>query len=167
MAGLYLRIEHRCYHSRFRETGAKMTILVPGTLEGLGEAMRAAEAFCTKTGAAWLPRDNVMTVLDEVLANIVNHGLADARGTIELTMTESDARLTVEVEDSAPPFNPLLIPMPDTTLPLEKRKIGGLGVVLVRALTDEVAYELRNARNHLTLIWHSSTEASKDANANQ
>jgi anti-sigma regulatory factor (Ser/Thr protein kinase) len=144
-----------------------MTILVPGTLEGLAQALRAAEAFCTEADAPRIARDNVMTVLDEILANIVHHGLANTHGTIELTMEQTDGRLIAGVVDSAPPFDPLQMPMPDTTLPLEQRKIGGLGIVLVRALTNDIAYDFRNGRNHLTLTWHLDTEASKDRNANQ
>lgn len=144
-----------------------MTILVPGTLEGLAQALQSAEAFCTESGGPRLARDNVMTVLDEVLANIVNHGLTDTRGTIELTMERKDGRLTIGVADSAPAFDPLQIPMPDTTLPLEQRTIGGLGIVLVRALTDEVTYDRRNGRNHLTLSWVIDTDISKDGNAHQ
>lgn len=141
------------------------TILVPGTLEGLAEAMRAAEAFCNGADAPWLPRANVMTALDEILANVVHHGLVDTSGTIELTMEESVGSVTIGVADSAAPFNPLLMPLPDTSLPLEQRKIGGLGIALVRALTDDVKYERRDERNHLTLTWRAGDGAPKDGNA--
>ncbi len=130
-----------------------LTILVPGTLDGLAEALRAAEAFCTGANAIGLARTNVLTVLDEVLANVINHGFAGTSGTIELAMERAVGRVTIRVADTAAPFDPLLMPMPDTSLPLEKRKIGGLGIALVRALTDDVVYERRDERNQLTLTW--------------
>ena len=131
---------------------------MPGTLDGLTEAVRAAQAFCDEVEAPGLARANVMTVLDEVLANIVHHGLRDVAGTIELTMGLEDRQVVARVADTAAAFDPLLMPMPDTSLPLEQRKVGGLGIALVRALTDEVAYERRDGRNHLTLTWRVGTE---------
>jgi serine/threonine-protein kinase RsbW len=142
-----------------------VTITVPGTLEGLAEALRAAESFCDGPDASWLPRANVLTVLDEVLANVVHHGLAGTAGTIELSMHAGAQRVTMDVSDSAAPFNPLLLPAPDTSLPLEKRKIGGLGIALVRALTDDVTYEQRGGRNCLTLTWRPDPKDSKDRHA--
>ncbi len=145
--------------------GQSLTLLVPGTLDGLAEAMRAAQAFCEEVEAPGLARANVMTALDEVLANIVHHGLRDVAGTIELTMDRDDRQVVAHVADTAAPFDPLLMPAPDTTLPIEQRKLGGLGIALVRALTDEVAYDRRDGRNHLTLTWRLGAESSKDGNA--
>ena len=145
--------------------GQSLTLLVPGTLDGLAEAVRAAQAFCDEVDAPGLARANVMTALDEVLANIVHHGLQGASGTIELTMGRTGASVVAHVADTAAPFDPLLMPLPDTTLPIEKRKLGGLGIALVRALTDEVSYDRRDGRNHLTLTWRLATGSSKDGHA--
>jgi len=145
--------------------GHTLTIAVPGTPDGLAEAIRAAEVFCAGAGLPGPARTSMMTALDEVLANVVHHGLAGADGTIELTMGRNDGRVVVAVADTAAPFNPLLMPVPDTSLPLERRQIGGLGIALVRALTDEVAYERRDGRNHLTLTWRVGTELPEDGHA--
>src|SRR5687768_15397963 len=127
--------------------------------------MRAAQAFCDDVDAPGLSRANVMTALDEVLANIVHHGLKDRAGTIELTIGRDEQQVVAQVADTAGPFDPLLMPPPDTTLPMDKRKVGGLGIALVRALTDEVAYDRRDGRNHLTLTWRLGAAPSKDGNA--
>jgi serine/threonine-protein kinase RsbW len=57
----------------------------------------------------------------------------------------------VEVEDDGRPFDPLLVPPPDLTLPLERRPIGGLGIHLIRSLMDEVAYARHDGRNVLKM----------------
>ena len=41
---------------------------------------------------------------------------------------------------------------PDTTLSLEEREVGGLGIHLVRKMMDEVAYERRINRNVVRLV---------------
>ena len=53
--------------------------------------------------------------------------------------------------DSGIPYNPLEKEDPDVTLSAEKRGIGGLGVFMVKKSMDEVAYEYKDGKNHLTI----------------
>ena len=53
--------------------------------------------------------------------------------------------------DDGKPYNPLLREDPDITLPAEERSIGGLGILMIRRMTDRQAYEYINGRNLLTL----------------
>jgi len=59
--------------------------------------------------------------------------------------------LTVTVTDNGHEFNPLNAPVPDTTLSLEEREIGGLGIHLVRNMMDAVTYAHHDGFNELTL----------------
>ena len=74
-------------------------------------------------------------------------------GEIDLEFSRHAGVIAIVVSDGAAPFNPLLAPAPDTTAPVELRQVGGLGIALVRALVDDVCYERREDRNHLTIIW--------------
>jgi anti-sigma regulatory factor (Ser/Thr protein kinase) len=95
--------------------------------------------------------------LDEVLANVVRHGL-EGRG--EAATVEVELRLDVGVEppvcemmltDDGPAFDPLSVPEPDRSLGVEERPVGGLGISLVRRLMDVVEYERRDGKNRLRL----------------
>ena len=59
--------------------------------------------------------------------------------------------LRLELEDDGRPYNPLLIADPDLSRPLAERKIGGLGIHLVRKLMDRTAYEHRGGGNLLSV----------------
>ena len=59
--------------------------------------------------------------------------------------------LRVEIVDDGTPFNPLEREGPDTSLPVEKRPVGGLGVMLVRHLVDEIAWDGEGGRNRVRL----------------
>jgi anti-sigma regulatory factor (Ser/Thr protein kinase) len=65
-------------------------------------------------------------------------------------MTAAD-NLTVEIVDEGPPFDPLARPDPDITLDLEDRQPGGLGILMIRQFTDDVAYRREDGRNVLTI----------------
>ena len=91
-------------------------------------------------------------VLDELVSNVIRHGLnGDEEHFIEVKLYRDGRDLTLEVEDDGVPFNPLNAPVPDINLPIEERRIGGLGIHLVRQLMDSLAYERRGERNYLLM----------------
>ena len=59
---------------------------------------------------------------------------------------------TVTTSDEGKPFNPLARAAPDTSLPLQDRKVGGIGIHLARSMTDDIRYEHHTDQNTLTLI---------------
>jgi serine/threonine-protein kinase RsbW len=102
-----------------------------------------------------LPAEVVMTihlVLDEVVANIINHGYDDtAEHQIRVTLAFDDAELGIRVEDDGRAFDPLQAPPPDLDLPLEERPVGGLGIHIVRSMMDAVEYQRNGDRNVLIM----------------
>jgi serine/threonine-protein kinase RsbW len=60
-------------------------------------------------------------------------------------------RVRVTLTDDGRPFDPLEMPAPDTTLTTQERRIGGLGIHLVRRIMDEVSYDRRADRNVMVL----------------
>jgi anti-sigma regulatory factor (Ser/Thr protein kinase) len=57
----------------------------------------------------------------------------------------------IQVTDSAPAFDPLSLPDPELDGDIEDRKIGGLGIYLVRQVMDTISYRYENGKNILTL----------------
>jgi serine/threonine-protein kinase RsbW len=60
----------------------------------------------------------------------------------------------LEFRDAGAPFNPLDAPAPDLGTPPEERKIGGLGLHLVRSLVDDASYCREGSVNVLVLVKH-------------
>jgi serine/threonine-protein kinase RsbW len=129
------------------------TLSVPGTLPGVRQAIQAFDAFGrlheVRQDAAW----RFLLALDEILSNIVRHGLGRRDAPIDLTFSVDDGLIAVEIVDTSEAFDPLLVPAPDTSSPLDQRRPGGLGIALVRQLMDETQYERRNGRNHFVMRW--------------
>jgi anti-sigma regulatory factor (Ser/Thr protein kinase) len=59
----------------------------------------------------------------------------------------------LSVEDDGRPFDPLSQPEPDTTLTLEDRKVGGLGIHFARRLVREITYRWSGGRNHVAAVF--------------
>lgn len=131
-----------------------------------GEVARAAQAFADFAAEHDVPaevRRSVLVVLDDLLANVVSHGLAGRDGgeaTVEVALGPDE--LVITLSDNAPPFDPFQRAAPDTALPVEERPIGGLGIHLVRHLVDEASYHRHGDRNVtvLTKRWTNHTPSS-------
>jgi len=92
-------------------------------------------------------------VCDDIVSNIINHGFPKGGDhDIEVGLELTGRRLVVTVSDDGVAFNPLAVPPPDTTLPFEEREPGGLGIHLVRSLTEEATYGRHSGRNVITLV---------------
>ena len=128
---------------------------VPATDAGIRAALETLEGLWAAQGVSRAVSWPVDVSLDEVLANVVRHGLAgrgDAEVALEIDFEPGDPpRCELRVEDDGPAFDPLLAAPPDTSLGVDERPIGGLGIELVRRLMDEVQYERTDGRNRLRL----------------
>jgi len=94
----------------------------------------------------------VNLVLDEIVSNAIKHGHPnEADGEIEVSLALDGHLMTILVSDDGIPFNPLDVPAPNLDLPIEERPVGGLGVHIVKAVSETIAYRRENGRNLLTL----------------
>ena len=91
--------------------------------------------------------------VEELFVNIANYAYGPEGGTASIRVTtETDPkRVSVTLSDSGIPYNPLLKQDPDVTLPAEKRKIGGLGIYMVKQSMDDFTYEYSEGRNVTTI----------------
>jgi len=95
---------------------------------------------------------NIQLATDEAASNIIEHayeGVSD--GLLELSCGMLGDTIKIVLIDHGEPFDPGSIPMPDLKADLSERKIGGLGIFLMRKLMDEVHYDSRPEQNSNTL----------------
>ena len=131
---------------------AQLSVSVTGSVAGLVRVTDDFERFSSAHGLPDRVRRSVQVVLDELLSNTVRCGkVGDRELTIEVGFHLDTETLRVEIVDDGAPFNPLERESPDTTLPLELRPVGGLGVMLVRHLVDDITYGYEGGRNRVLL----------------
>jgi serine/threonine-protein kinase RsbW len=95
---------------------------------------------------------NVTLALEEIFANIVHYAYDDIEEhLVKIHIKINDSLFSMKITDDGKPFNPLEVPETNTNLPFEERKIGGLGIHLVRHLIDEWDYKHTKGKNVLTL----------------
>jgi len=129
------------------------------TLPDLSKALDTALNWLTPFN---LPPDaSYLTILamEELATNTINFGYTDNEEHligVELNI-ESD-RLVVQYVDDGVYFNPLDVQEPDTSLPVEERPTGGLGILLLRKIADTMTY-LREHEKNLVSIHKSISQS--------
>ena len=93
--------------------------------------------------------NKVSIAVDEIYSNIINYSCAEL-ATISYEI--KDGRLYITFTDDGIPYNPLEAEEPDITLSAEERKIGGLGIFMVKKMTESMEYTYEDEKNILKLI---------------
>jgi len=86
--------------------------------------------------------------IDELITNTISYSYEDdKKHFIDINITLGKKKLMVIIEDDGKYFNPLEVPTPRLDQPVERKKIGGLGIYLTRKFTDELSYKRENGKN--------------------
>jgi sigma-B regulation protein RsbU (phosphoserine phosphatase) len=135
---------------------AEIPILDMKLKNQLTEIDRFKESFNAFSEENEIPtpiRRELKMVFDELLNNVVSYAYQDDHEhEIEVRVEVAGERIVVSIADDGIPFNPFDAAKPDTSLALEERAIGGLGIHLVLNVMDKVAYQRRTDKNVLNMV---------------
>ena len=92
-------------------------------------------------------------VIEEIFVNISTYAYHPEIGssTFCIEFEENPTAVLMTFIDGGKPYNPLEKADPDTTLDLDERDVGGLGIFLVKKNVDEIAYEYADGKNILRM----------------
>ncbi|GAB4539176.1 MAG: hypothetical protein Fur002_03820 [Anaerolineales bacterium] len=128
------------------------TLTFPARFEYLDEIRQLVAEVARQSGFSDKEIYSLQLAADEAASNIIEHayaGVADAR--FEVACEERGGALVITMRDTGKSFNLSSVKEPNVRAGLSKRKIGGLGVYLMRQLMDEVKYQSIGAENVLTM----------------
>lgn len=128
------------------------------TIDAAISSLPRALAHVTETlDGLGVPEKTVQEIelaVDEAVTNVMLHGYTSPEGRIHVCCRLDGDTIWVTIEDEAPPFDPTTAPEPDLEGGVDDRPIGGLGIYLIREMTDELRYERKEGRNILILGKH-------------
>ena len=131
------------------------TLILDAVKQNLESLAEKIETVLSDAGCPMPIIQKVLISVDEIFNNICSYAYSDGeKGQIctILQVSPEDKKASLTFKDKGIPYNPLEHKDPDTTLPAEKRPIGGLGILLVKKLMDEVSYEHTGEENSLTIV---------------
>jgi len=151
---------------------AEAALTRPAVAASLADFQAELDRFCLQAAVRTAVRNDLQVVLDEVCANVCHHAYPPGQpGALALHLRHLAARPAVPAHpDAAPPepaaielvfcdqgqpFDPLAVAAPDLASPWDERPLGGLGLHLIRQMTDHQSYRHSAAEgNRLTLLKH-------------
>ena len=122
-------------------------------IENIPEALKVVEEFCVEQKVNDEFKNNLLVVADELYSNIVKHGYNNQGGEVftRLLFNRDKKEFALTVIDRAPAFNQLEVNNSPVSGDANKSQIGGLGILIVKKIMSQYAYDRINNKNILVL----------------
>ena len=119
-------------------------LIIPGERARVEDLNTSLEAVLKRHGIDPGVRGDVRLIVEELASNAIIHGAVEGQqvGQHELSVNiaiDGDL-LTLDFRDEGAPFDPLSTEAPDLDVDIMDRKIGGLGLYLIRQIAEETHY---------------------------
>ena len=145
--GLGVEQADDCTQLVLRFNGTRRSKVFPPTQDGIAAASDFLDEMVERRSL--LPTLHI--ILDEICSNIVKHSGANGFE-IDLEQMENPEGVKMTFIDDGEAYDPLSHNDPDTTLSAAERPIGGLGIMMVKKMSDSVSYERIGNRNVFTVV---------------
>ena len=90
-------------------------------------------------------------VIEELFVNVASYAYKNG-GEVELKVEAKNGEISITFIDSGLKFNPLEMDDPNIDAKAEERRIGGLGIFMVKNMMDKIEYKYENNQNILTIV---------------
>ena len=143
---------------------------IPAVIDNLAEVLKTVDAQLDAEGCPLKIKLQIDIAVEELFVNIANYAYKPDTGDADILietmdscpipedaqkdMSESEKKgkwLRVTLSDSGTPFNPLSKEDPDVTLSAQERRIGGLGIFMVKKSMDYMYYEFKGGKNNISI----------------
>ncbi|MBO4252039.1 MAG: SpoIIE family protein phosphatase [Clostridia bacterium] len=133
--------------------GNMKEITVEATTENIIKVIGFVDEILQEYGCGTKEQVAIDIAIDELFSNIAYYAYNPKTGyaTVRVNVVKDPLAVEITFVDNGVPYDPLSRQDPDTTLSAEDRKIGGLGIFMVKKSMDAVTYEYKDGKNILTI----------------
>ena len=134
---------------------SRRRIQVSASVESLAEVRTFVRDCVADLGGSKRVADDLVQAVDEATCNVMLHGYHAKPGDIEIEAGLRDRKIEIRILDRAPAFDPTAAPKREQAVAPRPTRPGGmgLGIELLRSMTDEVHHSVRpDGGNELTLV---------------
>ena len=135
-------------------------LTIEATPENVDKAIGFVDEMLKEYGCGMKEQMAIDVAVDELFANIAHYAYNPETGyaTVKVDVIKEPLSVEITFVDNGKPYDPLAKADPDTSLSVEDREIGGLGILIVKKSMDAVDYEYKDGKNILTIKKTFSTE---------
>ena len=126
-------------------------VIEKGNLEDVPRIIEFVVDWLRKVGLERLSF-HTETAVDEAVTNVFKHGYSGRGGFISVSCFLRGNVVDIIINDRASAFDPSAVPLPDLDTGLEDRKVGGLGIYMMKKMMDEVNYNFHTVRGNELIL---------------
>ena len=133
---------------------------VNASLDNLQKVRRYIDQAGASLGVNEEAMGDLRLVVDEAVTNVIIHGYGDLDGVVELHMEGEGDAVIIRIRDRAKTFDPSHVSTPQLDIALKDRPFGGMGIFLIRKMTDEAEFlPLPGGGNEIRLVKRGAIQA--------
>jgi serine/threonine-protein kinase RsbW len=134
-------------------------LAVNASLDNLQKVRQYIEKASNRLGVSQKALGDLLLVVDEAVTNVIIHGYGDSEGVVKLHMEAEDDSVIISIRDQAKDFDASMVSAPELDTALKDRPFGGMGIFLIRKMTDEAEFlSLPDGGNELRLVKHGAIQ---------
>jgi serine/threonine-protein kinase RsbW len=130
-----------------RPAGSAFHLRLAPSAENVSALLDALDAYAQAADIPPAVAMRLNLIAEELAANVTMH--ATGASFLAFAVTPGESALSLTFEDDGPAFDPLTAAAPNLEAPLEEREVGGLGIHLLREMTQDARYERADGINRL------------------
>lgn len=128
----------------------------------MDKAIEFVDEMLEEYGCGMKEQMAIDVAVDELFANIAHYAYNPETGyaTVKVDVVKDPLSVEITFVDNGKSYDPLARADPDTTLSIEDREIGGMGIFIVKKSMDAVSYEYKDGKNILTIKKNFDSESA-------
>lgn len=128
-------------------------LIIDATVKNIEKVTEFVDEQLERLGCPMKAQMQIDIAIDELFGNIAHYAYNPEVGpaTVRVEVVEDPLSVVVTFIDKGVPYDPLSREDPDVELSLEERRIGGLGIYMVKKSMDEISYEYKDGQNILRI----------------
>ncbi|MBR5368749.1 MAG: ATP-binding protein [Lachnospiraceae bacterium] len=128
-------------------------LMIEATSENVDKAIEFVDEMLEEYDCPVKIQMAIDVAVDELFSNIAHYAYNPDKGfaTVRVDVVKDPLAVEITFVDNGVPYDPLKKTDPDTTLSIEDRDIGGLGILIVKKTMDHINYEYKDGKNILTI----------------
>lgn len=128
-------------------------LTIDATVENITQVTAFVDEQLEALGCPMKAQMQLDIAIDEIFGNIAHYAYTPQVGpaTVQVEIVKDPLSVVVSFIDKGIPYDPLSREDPDVELSAEERKIGGLGIYMVKKSMDEITYEYKDGQNILRI----------------
>jgi len=135
---------------------------VKACLDNLQTIRKYIDEVSARLGVSDAVLGDLRLVVDEAVTNVVVHGYGDdTDGVVDVHMQADGDAVIIKIRDRAKHFDPKDVSVPQLDTALKDRPFGGMGIFLIRKMTDEAEFSaLPGGGNLIRLVKRGAIQAA-------